>query len=80
MANFGSGWETDVVISSAYAMMRTRNGKVCLRRSSMRTIQRKAERTDPCGQPVEMMIVNSEDMEVRVAFRFDRKLWMSLTR
>jgi hypothetical protein len=27
MAIFGSGWETDIVISSAYAMMRTGNGK-----------------------------------------------------
>jgi hypothetical protein len=60
--------------------MRTGNEKVCLGRSSMRTIQRKAERTDPCGQAVEMLIVISEELEVRVAFRFDRKLWMSLTR
>jgi hypothetical protein len=27
-----------------------------------------------------MLIVISEELEVRVAFRFDRKLWMSLTR
>jgi hypothetical protein len=31
-------------------------------------------------QPVEMLIVISEELEVRVAFRFDRKLGMSFTR
>lgn len=31
-------------------------GDVSLRRSSMRMIHRKAERTDPCGQQVEMLI------------------------
>jgi hypothetical protein len=61
-------------------MMRTGKGKISRRRSSMRVIHKKAERTDPCGQPVEMLIVISEELEVRVAFRFDRKLGMSFTR
>jgi hypothetical protein len=55
-------------------MMRTGKGKISRRRSSMRVIHKKAERTDPCGQPVEMLIEISEELEVRVAFRFDRKL------
>lgn len=80
MAVSGSECETAMVRSSAYAIIRAEKGTVSLRRLSMRTIQRKAERTDPCGQPVEMFTVISDELEVRVAFRFDRKLGMSFTR
>lgn len=64
----GSECETNMVRSSAYAMIRAEKGKVSLRRSSMRMIQRKAERTDRCGHPVEMLTMISDELQVNVSF------------